>query len=147
MMKKFRFDSLLKIRENIRDEKKMALEILLNAQSELHKKIDAQNRFIRQHIDRWKLEQKGTVLPELLIQFRNHQEYLKSVLKTLQQQLSDLNAEIEEKRIELNEANQDVKVLENLKEKINERNQESAKRLEQKEQDEMASHFNNNPAE
>ncbi|MDO4586364.1 MAG: flagellar export protein FliJ [Planctomycetia bacterium] len=147
MMKKFRFDSLLKIRENIRDEKKMALEILLNAQSELHKKIDNQNRFICQHIDRWKQEQKGTVLPELLIQFRNHLEHLKSVQKKLQQQLNDLNAEIEGKRIELNEANQDVKVLENLREKINEKNQEKTKRLEQKELDEMASHFSNNPAE
>ena len=138
MASKFRFESLLKVRENERNEKKNAF---LEAQAAVQK---IQER-IRQYKEELEANQETiraqrasstTNAEELRQQQRFHTLLLDRLQKTTEE-LITLSELAEQKRNELNEAIKEVKILQTLKEKTEERRLDDERRRSDKEADEL----------
>lgn len=138
-MAKFRFDSLLKIREAERQDKKNAL---LEAQNELqeiqgrvelcrYELVESQNELRR-------LYEANSVSPLELQQQRKIHENLRAKYQKLCQGLEKITIKLEERRIELKEAVKEVKTLEMLKEKMEQRQFNQDKHRSNKEIDDLA---------
>ncbi len=138
MASKFRFESLLKVRENERNEKKNAF---LEAQAAVQK--------IQERIRQYKIELEAnqetiraqrasstTNAEELRQQQRFHTLLLDRLQKTTEE-LITLSELAEQKRNELNEAIKEVKILQTLKEKTEERRLDDERRRSDKEADEL----------
>jgi len=139
-MGKFRFESLLKIREATRDEIKSAF-------------LDVENQRRKASDELAKLNQEIVNEREISRRSRKNAEILKDDLRLSQERrdklsvkrkqaltiLESLDEELEKKRQELNAAIKEVKILQNLKDKTEEREIEEAKRLTTKAIDELTS--------
>ncbi len=139
-MGKFRFESLLKIREATRDEIKSAF-------------LDVENQRRKASDELAKLNQEIVNEREISRRSRKNAEILKDDLRLSQDRrdklsvkrkqaltiLESLDEELEKKRQELNAAIKEVKILQNLRDKTEEREIEEAKRLTTKAIDELTS--------
>jgi flagellar FliJ protein len=139
-MGKFRFESLLKIREATRDEIKSAF-------------LDVENQRRKASDELAKLNQEIVNEREISRRSRKNAEILKDDLRLSQERrdklsvkrkqaltiLESLDEELEKKRQELNAAIKEVKILQNLRDKTEEREIEEAKRLTTKAIDELTS--------
>ena len=139
-MGKFRFESLLKIREATRDEIKSAF-------------LDVENQRRKASDELAKLNQEIVNEREISRRSRKNAEILKDDLRLSQERrdklsvkrkqaltiLESLDEELEKKRQELKAAIKEVKILQNLRDKTEEREIEEAKRLTTKAIDELTS--------
>ena len=139
-MGKFRFESLLKIREATRDEIKSAF-------------LDVENQRRKASDELAKLNQEIVNEREISRRSRKNAEILKDDLRLSQERrdklsvkrkqaltiLESLDEELEKKRQELNAAIKEVKILQNLRDKTEEREIEEAKRLTTTAIDELTS--------
>ena len=139
-MGKFRFESLLKIREATRDEIKSAF-------------LDVENQRRKASDELAKLNQEIVNEREISRRSRKNAEILKDDLRLSQERrdklsvkrkqaltiLESLDEELEKKRQELNAASKEVKILQNLRDKTEEREIDEAKRLTTKAIDELTS--------
>lgn len=139
-MGKFRFESLLKIREATRDEIKSAF-------------LDVENQRRKASDELAKLNQEIVNEREISRRSRKNAEILKDDLRLSQERrdklsvkrkqaltiLESLDEKLEKKRQELNAAIKEVKILQNLRDKTEEREIEEAKRLTTKAIDELTS--------
>ena len=139
-MGKFRFESLLKIREATRDEIKSAF-------------LDVENQRRKASDELAKLNQEIVNEREISRRSRKNAEILKDDLRLSQERrdklsvkrkqaltiLESLDEELEKKRQEHNAAIKEVKILQNLRDKTEEREIEEAKRLTTKAIDELTS--------
>ncbi|MDO5581152.1 MAG: flagellar export protein FliJ [Planctomycetia bacterium] len=115
---KFRFESLLHIRENLRDTKTFELARIQKEFQLLEDRLHREQQEISDLQADWKRsQQKGELDVDLLIRFRNRQDYLIGKKKETESEMHLLQEKVDEKRKELDNAVRDVKVLENLRDK------------------------------
>jgi len=137
---KFRFDTLLKIRENLRDEKKGELLALQKTLDILEKERQEWSEKIAAHLLEWKTAQKENhVSVDILIQHQNYHRYLTDQLVALNKKIEQTAYDVEQKHTELNDAVRDVKILEKLREKKQIQQTESEQRKVEKQMDEFVS--------
>ena len=139
MTSKFRFESLLKIRETERNEKKNAFLEAQNAVQEIQAVIDQCKLELASNQETVRNQRSSTILTsdELCQQQRFH-NLLLSRLQKLEHKLDSVSEQVEKKRNELDEAIKEVKILQTLKEKTEERRLEEERRRSDKEMDELA---------
>ena len=137
-MGKFRFETLLKLREATRDEKKNALldaeQRRKNTSDEL---VKLDQEILRERETLRRARGNDTIPKEELLFSQELRIRLFSKRREIQGRLSALVEEVENKRHEFNAAIREVKILQNLKDKIEDREMEEAKRLAKKTMDEL----------
>ena len=137
---KFRLETLLKLREGIRDERRAALAEAFHAEQLLEGRIleiDGEHSSLREQ--RSQIASSGDVAVDQLLEIQRYEAILAAELKTLAGQREMLETEITRRREATAEADQEVRVLEKLRERQQQRHdsQEELKLL--KELDEFAS--------
>ncbi len=137
-MGKFRFETLLKLREATRDEKKNALldaeQRRKNTSDEL---VKLDQEILRERETLRRSRGNDAIPKEELLFSQELRIRLFSKRREIQERLSALVEEVENKRHEFNAAIREVKILQNLKDKIEDREMEEAKRLAKKTMDEL----------
>lgn len=138
-MFKFRLATLLKLREATRDERRSHLAQAYQADAILQQQQEqiAQELTDLQGVYRTSA-QPGNVNVDRLIAAQRHEVVLRFQGQQLQQQRETIAQEIERRRAALAEANREVKVLENLRERQQERYQEEENRRDIQRLDEVA---------
>lgn len=139
-MGRFRFESLLKLREAARDEKKNAfLEVedrrrkASDELAELDEEILREREVSRRSRENVNINEGDLKFAqERLIKLSSKRRQLKELLETL-------DREAEQTRQDFNIAIKEVKILQNLKDKTEEHEMEEANRLSTKAIDELAS--------
>lgn len=131
----FRFDTLLKIRENLRNDRRRELSAAERAQEEAAERLAETERLLAANLDRWR-QALAAPNAERISRFREHQNRLLERQTAERNELADLNARTEERRALFDEAVRDVRILENLRRKKEEIQAESARKAEQKGNDE-----------
>jgi len=136
---KFRLDSLLKIRENIRAERQAEL----SKANEAARIVEEQLQRVRTEIVRCgdlgrEAMQQGRISVDYLLSLRRHEAYLLAQQGQAQNHLEQIRQEIERRRIALMEADRDVKVLEKLREKQKTKHLREEALAEVKRMDEIA---------
>ena len=136
---KFRLATLLRIRENTRDERRGELaqayqadDIMRQQQEELERERVGVLEQSRQ------AAAPGTVNVDELIQSQRYELLLKTQQRHLQQQRQRVAEEIDRRRESLVHANREVRILEKLEEKQTQRHREEESRREVKLLDEVA---------
>lgn len=137
MASNFRFESLLKIRENERNKKKNAFLEAQAALQNMQEKVRQCKLRLKANLTALRAQRElSTNADELRRQQRFHTSLLDTV-REAELELSYLSELAEQKRNELNEAIKEVKILQALKEKTEERRLEEERRRSDKEVDEL----------
>jgi flagellar protein FliJ len=138
-MFKFRLATLLKIREAARDERRSHLAQAYQADAILQEEQERVGQSLVDLLDEYRAAAlPGTVSVDRLMESQRHEMLLKMQRQQLQQQREMIGQEIERRRAALAEANREVKVLENLRERQQERYREEENRLDIQRLDEVA---------
>jgi len=137
---KFRLQTLLRLRDTARDERRGELAEAYRADEILRR----QRRQIEEALDELSEQsraaaQPGAVNVDRLLDARRYELVLKSQQQLTDQQQQALDAEIERRRQALVEANRQVRVLEILRERQQQRHRREESRQEIKELDDVAS--------
>jgi len=136
---KFRLATLLRLREAARDERRTQLAEAYRVDDILQQRL----RRVRAEIDQLRAECRrvagpGTVDIDRLVESQRYELSLRAQQQQLLRQREAVTAEIERRRAALVEANREVRVLENLREKQAARYQQEENRREIKRLDEVA---------
>lgn len=138
-MSKFRFESLLKIREAERNEKKNAfLEAESRRQQALTILETLDQELTRSQEESRRARESSAINTVELKRFQAIRIQLADKRQKAQEELKRLTEESEAKRSELNTAIKDVKILQALKDKMEERDLEEERRQSEKTMDELA---------
>jgi flagellar FliJ protein len=136
---KFRLSTLLKIRESTRDERRAEL-----AQAHEAEEIVAgeQKRINRELLD-LEVESRRAVSPgeidvDRVLETRRYRLLLDAQRQHVARQRDAVRVEVERRRRNLVEANREVRVLEELREKQHDRHRKEEDRLQTKQLDEVA---------
>ena len=140
---KFRLETLLRLRDSVRDERRAELaqayhagEILEQRQHEIEDELGNLAQQSR------KAASPGPMDVDRLLDVRRYELVLRSQQQLAGQQQEALDAEIERRRQAVVEANREVRVLETLREKQQDRHRHEQTRQEIKELDEAAARGN-----
>ncbi len=137
---KNKLETVQKIRERIRDEKKAEFAVLLSEEKELLEEMNRLDRQIEDHLDNWRrLQQSKAVAVDKNLQYRQHQNFLDKQQKIILDRLTRCRLTLEKKREELRQTDREVKVVENLRRRKEDRVNEESRRNEQKKIDEFTS--------
>lgn len=133
----FRLHTLLRIREQTRDERRSQLADALRVDVELERQ---QNELKEQLVESRNTErpQSGTIDVDRLLHWQRYQLLLEAQLAQLKQQREHVAKEIDARRQALVEADREVRVLEKLRENQLERHRAEEQRLDQRRLDEVA---------
>lgn len=137
---KFRLETLLKLREGIRDERRAALAEAFYAEQLLEGRIleiDGEHSSLREQ--RSQIASSGDVAVDQLLEIQRYEAILAAELKTIAGQREMLEAEITRRREATAEADQEVRVLEKLRERQQQRHDSQVELKLLKELDEFAS--------
>ena len=139
MAPQFRLATLLKLREQARDERRRELaqafaaeRVLRGRVAELQAEIESTRQRTRQ------ASGQGSVNVEGLLTARRYESIVKAQVSTVNAQIGQVLEEIERRRLTLLEADRDVKVLEKLRVRQAEQFAELAQQRESKQIDEAA---------
>jgi flagellar FliJ protein len=136
---KFRLESLWKLREAERDERRAQLGEATRARQVLAEQLDEKTAELEQLRTRYgDAAAPGRVEIDRLLHAQRFEVVVRGELDGLRQQTRMLDEEIERRRLALVEADRQLRVLEKLKEKQQERFRREQDRREMKELDEMA---------
>ena len=137
-MGKFRFETLLKLREATRDEKKSAFLDAERRRKKASDELVKLDQEISRERETSRHARENIAIPKEELRFSQELRMrLFSKRKESQECLNALIEEVENKRQEFNVAIKEVKILQNLKDKIEDREMEEAKRLATKTMDEL----------
>jgi len=136
---KFRLATLLRLRENTRDERRAELAEAYRADNLLKERIGN----IDSEMDALKSRQQATAAPgavnvDLLVESQRYEISLRAEKTHFQQQRKTIAEEIDRRQQRLIEANREVRVLEKLRETQENRHREEEERQEAKVLDEAA---------
>lgn len=136
----FRLDPLIKIRENLRDERRRELaKAETEAQFERLRLTEAEKELDKNLADWSAAAEKTSPSIEALSQLQRHRDRLRRLHSEIAARLTRLDGEAERVRKLFDEAVRDVRVLENLKERKRDERSADERKTEQKELDEIAS--------
>ena len=133
----FRLQTLVRLRESVRDERRSQLADALRVDATL----EEQEKQLQTDLDATRQGQRapaGRVDVDRILQSQRYEVILQSELAGITQQRQHVAQEIETRRQALMEADRDVKVLEKLKETQLTRWRDDQQRREQSELDEAA---------
>lgn len=136
----FRLATLLKLREGFRDERRAALAEAFHAEQLLEGRIleiEAENENLRNQ--RAQMASSGDVAVDQLLEIQRYEAILGAEVKTLGRQRKLLEVEIERRREATAEADREVRVLEKLRERQQQRHDTETEMRIAKEMDEFAS--------
>ena len=145
-MKNFKFplETLLKLRERVRDERRGQLAQAYEAQQMLadqQSQLSEEHRHVRRHGRR--ASQPGELNVDRLLEQHRYSLLLQTKLEIMRQQEAALAEEVERRRLALQEADTEVRAIERLRERRLEDHQQRERRREQIEADENAvTHWN-----
>jgi flagellar FliJ protein len=135
----FRLQTLLRLREATRDERRSQLAEAYRVDEVLQQRLGAAAEELRSLRDRCRQAvAPGTVDLDQLVESQRYELALRAFQRGLEQQRAAVAAEIERRRLALVEANREVRVLEKLREKQSARFQEEENRREIRRLDEVA---------
>ena len=136
---KFRLATLLRLRQSVRDERRAALaqayraeEILSGQRQQVARELEEVARHCQD------ASSPGQVNVDRVLEGRRYEIVLRSQEQELGRQQQAVEAEIENRRGALAEANREVRVLEKLRERQHERHRQEENRQEIKELDDVA---------
>jgi flagellar protein FliJ len=112
----FRLATMLKLRDQTRDERRLELAQALEAEQILRDRGSRIQAEIDATRERTRAAATGSVNVEGLLNARRYELILKGELTAVGSQMSQVREEIERRRLALLEADRDVKVLEKLRE-------------------------------
>lgn len=136
---KFRLATLLRLREETRDQRRAELAEAYHADDLLRQQIQEADEAISELLDQCrKAAGPGVVDIDRLVAAGRYELTLRAQQKELAGQRERVVAEIQRRRQTLVEANREVRVLEKLREKQARRYREKENRLEVKRLDEVA---------
>ena len=139
-MGRFRFESLLKLREAARDEKKNAFLEIEDQRRKAFDELAELDAAILCERETSRRSRENVNINEGDLRFAQERRIkLSSKRKQLKAQLDALTRETEKKRQDFNVAVKEVKILQNLKDRTEEREMEEANRRSTKTIDELAS--------
>ncbi|NUQ62436.1 MAG: flagellar export protein FliJ [Pirellulales bacterium] len=135
----FRLATLLKIREAARDERRAELAQAYQADAALQEEHRRLAELLAQMADVYRnASAPGVIDVERLLETQRHDMLVRVQIQYLEKQRAAVAEEIERRRAVLAEANRQVKVLENLRERQLERHREEEGLRERKQLDEAA---------
>lgn len=135
----FRLATLLKLREAARDERRAQLAQAYQADATLHEELQRLAGMATQVSGLYQASAgPGVIDVDRLLEVQRHGVYLNAQLQYLQKQREAVAAEVERRRAVLAEANRQVKVLENLRDRQLARHREEDNRRQIKQMDESA---------
>jgi len=135
----FRLESVLKIRERERDNRRLELLQAISAEEillEQAKALDAQQKRLQE--DLRAATRRGLLDVDQVLGYRRYELILAAQRDELARQLKAIREEIERRRAALLEANRALRVLELLRDKQRERFLKNAMKNELKQMDELA---------
>lgn len=136
---KFRLQTLLRMRMADRDEKRGKLAEAYQAERILQGRIEELARDIGEARDRARRgSSPGEINVDMLLNSHRYEVLLAAQKKALEQQLTQVQAEVERRRLTLVEADREVRVLEKLREKRLGEHAQGELKKEVKELDEVA---------
>jgi flagellar protein FliJ len=136
---KFRLATLLRLRENDRDQRRAELAQAYQADDIMRQQQDELERERREMLDtNRRTAEPGEVDIDRLIQIGRYELLLKAHSDRIRRQREAVAVEIERRRETLVHANREVRILENLREKLRDRHREEDGRRETKTLDEVA---------
>jgi flagellar FliJ protein len=135
----FRLASVLRLRESVRDEKRSKLA---DAYAALQKLEDRRAEIVEEsrELSRWQKSSAdgGRVDVDRILDAQRYQSILQTDLEVVDRQKSAVEIETEKRRVALIAADQDVKVLEKLRQSQLERHKLQLAAAEMKQLDEVA---------
>jgi flagellar export protein FliJ len=133
---KFRLASVLRLREHMKEQKQWELRVLYNSRREMLAKIDALEK---QLLDSAADIPAGQIFTALDLRLRaEHEQALAKRLQTNRASLARLDETIAAKRLELVDAMREVKSLEHLRSRHEERHWRAQNLAQQRFSDEIA---------
>lgn len=141
---KFRLSTLLRIRESTRDERRAELAQAYQAEEIVAGEQDRiKGELAALEVDSRRAALPGAIDVDQLLETRRYRLLLDAQKQHVAGQRDTVGAEVERRRQNLVEANREVRVLEELREKQHVRHRKEEDRLETKQLDEVASqpHF------
>jgi len=136
----FRLATLVKLKEAARDERRASLAEALRALALLEERLGANRQEQRELRQMCKSVTKpGHVNIDRLLDAQRYEVVLLTEEQRLRQQLATIQAECDRRREALVAADREVKTLENLREKQEQRWRQTEEQQEQKRLDEVAS--------
>lgn len=136
---KFRLATLLRLREDARDERRGQLAEAYRLDELLQQRVDEISDKLIGLRGQWRdAAAPGTVDVDQLVVAQQYELSLRMQRRQLEQQRESVATEIQRRRQVLVEANRDVRVLENLRENQSSRHRREEERREIKQLDEVA---------
>jgi flagellar FliJ protein len=135
----FRLHGLLSLREAARDEKRAHLAQAWEAAEKLRVEAERLDQDLVDLRDMALAASRGTVQVDRLVEAHRYELLLRAQQQHLAGQRQLVDAEVEKRRQALVEADQEVRVLEKLREAQLERHRKAEERIEMKRLDEVAS--------
>jgi flagellar FliJ protein len=139
-MAKFRFrhTDLLAVREAVRDEKRAHLAQAQEAAEKLRLEAERMERELSDLRSFTARASRGGIDVDRLLEAHRHELVLRAQRQTLADQRRLVEAEVEKRRLALVQADQEVRVLEKLREAQLARHRKAEEQLEMKRLDEVA---------
>jgi flagellar FliJ protein len=137
MANTFRLGTMLKLREQARDERRRDLAQAYEAERILRERVEElQQEIAATHARTRQLAGEGSVNVEGLLNTRRYQLLMKSQVAATEQQITQVLEEVERRRQALIESDRDVKVLEKLRERQQQQQEIAEAKREAKQLDE-----------
>lgn len=136
---RFSLETLLKLRENARDERRQQYADALRAEEilrEQHEQLESEQVQVRQE---YAISSTGTINVDRLLTAQRYEGALKTQQLIIEQQQQQLSGETERRREALVEADRQVRLLEKLREKQQTRHQKALQKKQDKLLDDLAS--------
>ena len=136
---KDKLETVQKLRERVRDQKKIEISELLAEESALMEEEEEVQRKLTDHLAAWhRLQSEKIVSVDQNIRYSQYQNQLTAQQADLRGRLTKCRTALEEKRKELETAGRDLKIVENLRQREEDRQQEKNRHDEQKKMDDLA---------
>lgn len=134
----FQFETLQRLREAARDERRGHLAEALRAEEILLERMREVNTEVEEFTSQFRLPETGPIQVDQILEGQRYELLLRGELKTLEAQQEQVEAEISNRREALTEADRHVRVLEKLRERQEKKHRQEQMRREQRELDEIA---------
>ena len=140
-MTKFQFqlETLLRMRESARDERRGILAEALHAERILSDHIGQVADEIQDFVAHNALPAQGMIQVDRILEAQRYELLLRAALQNVTAQREQIETEITVRREALTEADRNVRVLEKLRERQQQKHRQDQMRLEQRQLDEIAS--------
>ena len=138
-MTKFRLDTLLRLRVQVRDRRRVELSEAYRAEDVLEQREVELNGMLERLRDEYRdLAQAGKVPLDRLVESQRYELVLKAECQSTRDQKDLIAKEVEKRRIALVDADREVRVLEKLREKQRKREDIAERRRDNIEMDEVS---------